>query len=79
MPPAGSPVVLGFPPDACLVLGRDAVRRYGPGTPIIHFEQWERDEIEVKLVLKGVGLFLLGLAPYLSRVLDQAEAEGAAA
>ena len=27
----------------------------GPGTPIIHFEQWERDEIEVKLILKGGG------------------------
>jgi putative spermidine/putrescine transport system ATP-binding protein len=25
VPPAGSPVVLGFPPEACLVLGRDAV------------------------------------------------------
>jgi fumarate hydratase class I len=28
----------------------------GPGTPIIHFEQWENDdEIEVKLILKGGG------------------------
>lgn len=27
----------------------------GPGTPVIHFEQWERDEIEVKLILKGGG------------------------
>jgi fumarate hydratase class I len=28
----------------------------GPGTPTIHFEQWEReDEIEVKLLLKGGG------------------------
>ena len=26
VPPAGSPIVLGFPPEACLVLGRDAVR-----------------------------------------------------
>ena len=25
VPPAGSPIVLGFPPEACLVLGRDAV------------------------------------------------------
>jgi putative spermidine/putrescine transport system ATP-binding protein len=25
VPPAGSPVVLGFPPEACLVLGHDAV------------------------------------------------------
>lgn len=27
----------------------------GPGTPTIHFEQWERDEVEVKLLLKGGG------------------------
>src|SRR5688572_9453154 len=25
VPPAGSPIVLGFPPEACLVLGRDVV------------------------------------------------------
>jgi fumarate hydratase class I len=24
-------------------------------TPIIHFEQWERDDIEIKLILKGGG------------------------
>ncbi|MHB1683288.1 MAG: FumA C-terminus/TtdB family hydratase beta subunit [Bacilli bacterium] len=27
----------------------------GPGTPVIHFHQWERDDIEVKLILKGGG------------------------
>jgi len=27
----------------------------GPGTPVIHFEQWERDDIEIKLILKGGG------------------------
>src|SRR5262244_2097904 len=27
----------------------------GPGTPIIHFDQWERDEVEIKLILKGGG------------------------
>src|SRR5690606_9949607 len=27
----------------------------GPGTPVVHFEQWERDDIEVKLILKGGG------------------------
>ena len=27
----------------------------GPGTPVIHFEQWEQDVIEVKLILKGGG------------------------
>lgn len=27
----------------------------GPGTPVIHFEQWERPDIEVRLILKGGG------------------------
>ncbi|MCC3375888.1 fumarate hydratase [Cohnella sp. REN36] len=27
----------------------------GPGTPVIHFEQWERDEIDARLILKGGG------------------------
>ena len=27
----------------------------GPGTPVIHFEQWEKDDIEVRLILKGGG------------------------
>src|SRR6204780_2969713 len=27
----------------------------GTETPVIHFEQWEQDEIEVKLILKGGG------------------------
>jgi fumarate hydratase, class I len=36
--------------------GDNSGNNLGPGTPIIHFEQWENDdEIEVKLVLKGGG------------------------
>ncbi|GGF98332.1 fumarate hydratase [Paenibacillus abyssi] len=27
----------------------------GPGTPVIHFEQWEKDDIDVRLILKGGG------------------------
>ncbi len=27
----------------------------GPGTPAIHFHQWEKDDVEVKLILKGGG------------------------
>jgi fumarate hydratase class I len=27
----------------------------GPGTPVIHFQQWDGDEIEVRLLLKGGG------------------------
>jgi fumarate hydratase class I len=36
--------------------GENSGDNSGPGTPIIHFEQWENDdEIEVKLILKGGG------------------------
>src|SRR5688572_20865478 len=36
--------------------GVNASDNLGPGTPTIHFEQWENDEeIEVKLLLKGGG------------------------
>src|ERR671922_2711652 len=35
--------------------GENSGDNLGPGTPIIHFEQWERDAIEVKLILKGGG------------------------
>ncbi|MFB9330187.1 fumarate hydratase [Paenibacillus aurantiacus] len=27
----------------------------GPGTPVIHFEQWEQDDIDIRLILKGGG------------------------
>jgi fumarate hydratase class I len=36
--------------------GENSGDNLGPGTPVIHFEQWENDdEVEVKLVLKGGG------------------------
>ncbi len=35
--------------------GENSGNNLGPGTPIVHFEQWERDEVEVKLILKGGG------------------------
>lgn len=35
--------------------GHNSGNNVGPGTPVIHFTQWERDEIEVKLLLKGGG------------------------
>ena len=37
------------------ITGENSGNNLGPGTPIIHFDQWERDEIEVKLILKGGG------------------------
>jgi fumarate hydratase class I len=35
--------------------GENSGNNLGPGTPVVHFEQWEQDEIEVKLILKGGG------------------------
>src|SRR3954470_14193476 len=35
--------------------GENSGDNLGPGTPIIHFDQWERDAIEVRLILKGGG------------------------
>jgi fumarate hydratase class I len=35
--------------------GKNSGDNLGPETPVIHFEQWEEDEIEVKLLLKGGG------------------------
>jgi fumarate hydratase class I len=35
--------------------GRNTGDNLGIETPVIHFEQWEQDEIEVKLILKGGG------------------------
>ena len=38
------------------ITGENSGNNLGPGTPIVHFEQWENgDEIEVKLILKGGG------------------------
>jgi fumarate hydratase class I len=35
--------------------GKNSGDNLGEETPVIHCEQWERDEIEVKLILKGGG------------------------
>ena len=37
------------------ITGTNSGDNLGPGTPIIHFHQWERDAIEIKLILKGGG------------------------
>src|SRR3984893_11446962 len=37
------------------ITGKNSGDNLGPGTPIIHFEQWEKDEVEIKLILKGGG------------------------
>ena len=37
------------------ITGRNSGDNLGPGTPIIHFNHWEREAIEIKLILKGGG------------------------
>lgn len=35
--------------------GRNSGDNLGPGMPVIHFEQWEQQDIEIRLILKGGG------------------------
>ncbi len=35
--------------------GKNSGNNLGPGTPVLHFEQWENEDIEVRLILKGGG------------------------
>ncbi|MGO4884803.1 MAG: FumA C-terminus/TtdB family hydratase beta subunit [Bryobacteraceae bacterium] len=35
--------------------GKNSGDNLGPETPVMHFDQWERDDIEVRLILKGGG------------------------
>jgi fumarate hydratase class I len=37
------------------ITGKNSGDNLGPGMPIVHFDQWEKDEVEVKLILKGGG------------------------
>jgi fumarate hydratase class I len=37
------------------ITGKNSGNNLGAGTPVIHFEQWEHEDIEVKLILKGGG------------------------
>jgi len=37
------------------ITGRNSGNNLGPGTPVIHFEEWEEPDIEVMLILKGGG------------------------
>jgi fumarate hydratase class I len=35
--------------------GKNSGNNLGEGTPVIHFDQWENEDIEVRLILKGGG------------------------
>jgi fumarate hydratase class I len=50
--------------------GKNSGDNLGEETPIIHCEQWERDDIEVKLILKGGGCENKNIQYSLPMVLD---------
>ncbi len=35
--------------------GKNTGDNLGPGVPVVHFHQWEKDEVDVRLILKGGG------------------------
>ncbi|MCL6627841.1 MAG: fumarate hydratase, partial [Alicyclobacillus shizuokensis] len=35
--------------------GKNTGDNLGPGTPVIHFHQWDQDELDIRLILKGGG------------------------
>jgi len=37
------------------ITGKNSGDNLGEETPVLHFEQWEHDEVEIKLILKGGG------------------------
>ncbi|MGB7721887.1 MAG: fumarate hydratase, partial [Bryobacteraceae bacterium] len=37
------------------ITGKNSGNNLGQETPVLHFEQWEEDEIEIRLLLKGGG------------------------
>jgi fumarate hydratase, class I len=37
------------------ITGKNSGNNLGTETPVLHFEQWEEDEIEIRLILKGGG------------------------
>ncbi|MBF8304886.1 MAG: fumarase, partial [Acidobacteria bacterium] len=43
------------PNSVSSITGKNSGDNLGDGTPILHFEQWEQDDVEVRLILKGGG------------------------
>jgi len=37
------------------ITGKNPGNNLGPGSPVFYFEEWEKDDIEIKLILKGGG------------------------
>ena len=43
------------------ITGANSGTNLGPGSPTFHFEQWDRPEVEIKLMLKGGGCENMGV------------------
>ena len=43
------------PNSVDIMTNKNTGNNLGEGTPVIHFEQWDRDDIEIRLILKGGG------------------------
>ncbi len=56
--------------------GKNSGDNVSDETPVIHFEQWEKDEIEVKLILKGGGCENKNIQYSLPSVLDHLGSAG---
>src|SRR5947207_11559683 len=51
--------------------GKNSGDNLGVETPVIHFDQWEEDDIEIKLILKGGGCENKNIQYSLPATLDQ--------
>ena len=51
--------------------GRNTGNNLGPGTPLFHFQQWRRGEVDVRLIQKGGGCENVGTQYSLPRTFDE--------
>lgn len=59
------------PNSVDVLTNKNTGNNLGVGTPVIHFEQWENDDIEVRLILKGGGCENKNIQYSLPCTLDQ--------
>src|SRR6266581_3976126 len=52
------------------ITGKNSGDNLGVETPVVHFEQWEEDDVEIKLILKGGGCENKNIQYYVPCTLD---------